>query len=64
MLHYLWLCRTKELQEDNLGTLFLSRAPELASLSTRSLRGERDWTEIVYPDPPMLGDEVKLFGAV
>ena len=64
MLHYLWLCRTKELQEDNPGTLFLSRAPELASLSIRSLRGERDWTEIVYPDPPMLGDEVNLFGAV
>ena len=64
MLHYLWLCRTKEMSEDNPGALFLSRAPELASLSIPSPRGKRSVTSIVYPDPPVRGAEVELFGAV
>ena len=64
LLHYLWLCRTELPRSFNPEMLFLPRAPELASLSIPRLQDNRGGTSIVYPDPPMMEDEVKLFGAV
>lgn len=64
MLHYLGLCRSESPRSVNLGMLFLPRAPKLASLSILRPQGNGSETLIVYPDPPMMRDEIKLFGAV
>ena len=63
-MHYLWLCRTRALRRVNPLTLFLPRAPELASLSRLSRQGKQGRTSIVYPDPPVMSDEVQLFGMI
>ena len=63
-LHYLWLCRTAALSNANPETLFLPRVPELASLSSLKQQGSQGATSIVYPDPPMMGAETRLFRAI
>lgn len=63
-MHYLWRCRTNAHRDANPGTLFLPRPPELASLSSLNYERNQGGTLIVYPDPPMMSDETRLFGAI
>ncbi len=62
LVDFLWRCRVAALPEHPTGTVFMTRPPELVSLATlavnQDLRGV-----VVYPDPPLDKEEMRLFGA-
>ena len=58
---YLWQSRTEEFRKSHPRTLFLSRPPELASLSVLPAMENHNEKSIVYPDPPLMSDELRLF---
>lgn len=62
LVDFLWRCRVEALPERPTGTVFMARPPELVSLATlevnQNMRGA-----VVYPDPPLDKEEMRLFGA-
>lgn len=61
---YLWQCRTEAFRKTYPKTCFLSRPPELALLSVLCNIENRYEESIVYPDPPLMSDELRLFGEI
>ena len=62
--NFLWMCSVKKLKTSSAQTTFLSRPPELISLA--DLPGEIDdkTRRVVYPDPPLGTEELKLFSDI
>ena len=59
---FLWSCRVEALPEREQDTVFMARPPELISLAT--LAADKDMRGvIVYPDPPLANEELRLLGA-
>lgn len=62
LLKYLWLCRLESLPSRPSDTAFVLHPPELAILTTSDARAGKD-AVMVYPDPPLGREELKLLGA-
>ena len=58
LLNFLWLCRLELLPLRPLDTAFLLHPPELATLTTSDVK-----PVMVYPDPPLGREELRLLGA-
>ena len=62
LIDFLWRCRVELLPEPRLDAIFMARPPELVSLATLAV--EQDSRRvIVYPDPPLDSEELRLLGA-
>ena len=59
----LWRCRTEKLQERNSQTYFTARSPELITLAN-VCGNVNDSLQIVYSDPPLTKEEVRLFADI
>lgn len=62
LLDFLWRCRVEALPERPTGTVFMTRPPELISLATLAVNQDMRGA-VVYPDPPLDKEEMRLFGA-
>ncbi len=62
----LWRCVTEEIRVKHKEVLFIPRTPELIVLTCPSACGKHIGKEqcIVYPDPPLGGEEQKLFSLI
>ena len=62
----LWRCITKEIRIKHKDALFIPRTPELIILTCLSACGKYSEQEryIVYPDPPLGGEEQNLFSLI
>ena len=59
----LWRCRTEKFQLRNSQTYFTARPPELITLAN-VCGNVNDSLQIVYPDPPLTKEEVRLFADI
>ena len=57
----LWQCRVERLRQRHPEALYMARPPELVSLANLPKRHDGAAAAIVYPDPPMGENEVRLF---
>ena len=61
---FLWQCRVEHFRAVYPQVLFLSRAPELISLTGVQQRTSGQWRSIVHPDPPLRSEELRLFSDI
>jgi hypothetical protein len=62
LVDFLWRCRVEVLPERRPDTVFMARPPELVSLATLAV-AEDMRKVVVYPDPPLDIEELRLLGA-
>ena len=62
LVDFLWRCRVEALPERPTGTVFMTRPPEFVSLATLAVNQDMRGA-VVYPDPPLDKEEMRLFGA-
>ena len=63
LVDFLWRCRVEALPERPIDTVFMARPPELVSLATLAVNQDMRGV-VVYPDPPLDKEEMRLFGAI
>lgn len=59
---FLWRCRVELLSERRSDIVFMARPPELITLATSGIK-EQEHTVVVYPDPPLDQEELRLLRA-
>lgn len=59
---FLWRCRVELLSERRSDIVFMARPPELISLATSGIK-EQEHKVVVYPDPPLDQEELRLLRA-
>ena len=62
--NYLWNCRINELQKLNPDVLFMSRSPELFTLTILPTQPKESILTVVYPEPPIGFEEKQLITKV
>jgi hypothetical protein len=58
---FLWRCRVQLVSTGDPAVVFVPRQPELVSLAALPSQTEAPKPTIVYPDPPLSGEELLLF---
>ena len=61
---YLWRCRVEPFRKAYPNVLFTARPPELLSLATLPLQQREVGSTVVYPEPLLGTDEVRLFSEI
>ncbi len=61
---FLWRCRTERFRTSFPHTTFMTRSPELISLAALPDNAGGAERQIVYPDPPLSAEEVRLIADV
>jgi len=62
LVNLLWSCRVEAIPERPTDTVFMHRPPEFVSLATLATNQDMQGA-VVYPDPPLDKEEMRLFGA-
>ena len=62
--NFLWMCSVEKFKVSSVQTTFLSRPPELISLADLPGAIDDKIRRVVYPDPPLGTEELKLFSDI